>query len=277
MLNRIESSRHNPLALEDTGHALFDMYPQRRGNIFTEEVYRLTKAKDASAPNTDLRIPRQSQFSNNDVIILTRQPKGSGDIFGSMSNPTSRDATKAEARVIGTGPTYVDIAMPAGSFEASFGPAPNNRHGDRGDPNLRLRIDRFFSAIPFNRMISALSQITSLPEKSSDSKQESKDKTKDKVEAASKGLDPALREVVVSTYGYGDDIYPAPDADLQVLARKIAQAPFKSSGRHANEVLRFIQANPRRIFPPFNEPQLTAVGAALSRRLTMIQGMLISI
>lgn len=238
-----------------------------------EEVYRLMKAKDASSISSqDRRIPRQSQFSNNDVIILTRQPKGVGDIFGPSSNPTSRDATKVEARVIGTGPSYIDIAMSGGSFEATFGPAPNN-YGDRGDPNLRLRVDRFFSVIPFNRMMNALGQITALSEKVEDRKSEVKDETKKQQAQASKGLDPALREVVVSTFGHGDDTYPAPDADLQALAKKLAQAPFRSSSRLTNEVLKFIQANPRRIFSPFNEPQLTAIGAALSRRFTMIQGM----
>ncbi len=38
MLNRLEASLESPLALEEAGHCLFDMYPERRGNIFSDEV-----------------------------------------------------------------------------------------------------------------------------------------------------------------------------------------------------------------------------------------------
>ena len=38
MLGRIEASLENPLALENAGHALFDLIPERRGNIFADEV-----------------------------------------------------------------------------------------------------------------------------------------------------------------------------------------------------------------------------------------------
>jgi len=265
VLSRIELSAHNPLQLEDAGYSLFDMIPERRGNIFNEEVYRLMKPKNfiSASYSTNSkdrgRIPKQSQFSLNDVIILTKQPRGEGDIFSTSSSPLSREAQTKEARVIGTGPTYVDIAMPSGAFEQAFGPAPNNKHGKKGDPAMRLRVDRFFSAIPYNRMCTAISQITSLPSSQDGGKKIS-------------SIDPCLREVIVSTYGNGDKSYPAPDADLQALAKKLAQSPFKSSARLATEVLTFIRSNPRNVFPPYNEPQMTAIGAALSRRFTMIQG-----
>ena len=38
VLGRIEASLESPLALENAGHALFDLYPDRRGNIFADEV-----------------------------------------------------------------------------------------------------------------------------------------------------------------------------------------------------------------------------------------------
>jgi len=38
VLGRIEDSIDNPLSLEESGHALFDLYPERRGNIFSDEV-----------------------------------------------------------------------------------------------------------------------------------------------------------------------------------------------------------------------------------------------
>jgi hypothetical protein len=57
----------------------------------------------------------------------------------------------------------VDIAMTGGAFEAAFGPAPNDGSGN-GNRKLRLRVDRFFSNIPYQRMVSALSQMSSIPE-----------------------------------------------------------------------------------------------------------------
>ena len=39
------------------------------------------------------------------------------------------------------GPTYVNVAIPSGKYEAKFGPASNNRGLDgQGDPNLRVRV-----------------------------------------------------------------------------------------------------------------------------------------
>ena len=163
---RIESSIEDPLGLENAGHALFDMYPERRGDLFSDEIYRLTKSKDACQG-----MPVNSKFSNNDVIMLTLQPMGSGDFFDPKNLPTSEKAITAEARVVGTGPTYVDIAMPFGSFEANFGPAPNNQgESGRGSNAIRLRVDRFFSEIPYKRMVEALTKMSSIPERGSQSK-----------------------------------------------------------------------------------------------------------
>ena len=55
-------------------------------------------------------------------------------------------------------------------------------------------------------------------------------------------------------------------------SRKIAQPPLPNSSQLANQVLGYLQSNPHNIFPQFNGPQLSAIGAALTRRLTMIQG-----
>lgn len=38
MVGRLDASLEDPLALEIAGHALYDMYPERRGNIFSDEV-----------------------------------------------------------------------------------------------------------------------------------------------------------------------------------------------------------------------------------------------
>jgi hypothetical protein len=38
VLGRIKASLEDPISLEKAGHALFDMYPERRGNLFGDEV-----------------------------------------------------------------------------------------------------------------------------------------------------------------------------------------------------------------------------------------------
>ena len=45
-----------------------------------------------------------------------------------------------------------------------------------------------------------------------------------------------------------------------------------SSVKLANQVLSYIQNNPHNVFPTLNAPQLAAIGAALTRKLTLIQG-----
>jgi len=178
---------------------LFDLYPERRGNIFSDEVYRLVKSYDAtskdlvnvdngnknrihkendteeelkkdskqinssSVPSTSM-LPPNNKFSQNDVIMLTLQPGGTGDYFDRNTVPTNTDeAISIEARVLNTGPHYIDVAIPAGKFDSKFGPAPNNKGASgKGDPNMRLRADRYFSNVPFNRMVGALSQLTAV-------------------------------------------------------------------------------------------------------------------
>ena len=190
---RIKASLDDPLSLEVAGHCTYDMYPERRGNLFSDEVYRLTKANDASFVYNELDqknsedqenalssgddghqqryLPPNHKFSNNDVILLTLQPRGSGDYYEALNLPTSSTATSIEGRVIATGPTYIDVAIAGGMFESAFGPAPNNYGASgRGDPNLRLRSDRFFSNIPYTRMVGALTQLTAVPDRSSNNK-----------------------------------------------------------------------------------------------------------
>ena len=149
------------------------MIPERRGNLFSEEVYRIIKAPDATSTYTqdsDMTdsgnnyLPPNSKFSSNDVILLTLQPQGSGDFFDPVSLPTAETAVSVEARVISTGPTYIDIAVAGGMFEASFGLPANDQSG-KGNRKLRLRIDRFFSNVPYTRMVTALTQLTAIPDR----------------------------------------------------------------------------------------------------------------
>lgn len=52
---------------------------------------------------------------------------------------------------------------------------------------------------------------------------------------------------------------------------KLSRPPMGTSQKLAKQVLKYIKSNPH-IFPEFNSPQLTAIEAALTRRMTMIHG-----
>jgi hypothetical protein len=295
VLGRIEASLEDPLGLEHAGHALYDMYPERRGNLFADEVYRLIKAPDATQPD----FPVTSKISNNDVILLTVQPMGSGDFFDPKNLPlvSGGSAVSAEARVIATGPTYVDIVMPTGTFEANFGPAPNNEGpSGKGDPRLRLRVDRFFSEIPYKRMVEALTIMSTIPQRTVESKildeigenevtntnMNSRSNKENNSSNEGNGnphnnicMDEVLREAIIATHAFSDPSTPmfhdVDACDLQTLSRQLEKPPMSSSVRLANQVLTYVQAN-KHVFNALNGPQLAAIGAALTRKLTLIQG-----
>ena len=286
VLGRLKASLDDPLALEAAGYALFDMYAERRGNLFSDEVYRLSKAHDACtsflSDTSDSTLPPNHKFSTNDVIMLTYQPNGAGDIFGADRLPTSTNAIAAEARILNTGPTYVDIAMNGGAFEAAFGPAPNDGSGN-GNRRLRLRIDRFLSNVPYQRMVSALSQMTTIPENRKRPESEGIQQGQHGAETspttkqyANICMDEIFRETIISTFMLHDPssifFRDTEACDLREVAKSLSRPPLPNSATLANQVLSYMQTNPHGIFASFNGPQLTAIGAALTRRLTMVQG-----
>lgn len=196
------------------------MYPERRGNLFADEVYRLTKAKDATvsyirqsgeeSPTGLGLLPPNHKFSKNDVIILTKQGQGSGDFFDPSMLPTSGIGTTLEARVIASGPTYIDIAISGGAFSAAFGPPQDN--SGQPDPSLRLRADRFFSSIPYTRMIAAITQLTAIPERK---KEPSIDGIQsDEIVPSASGpyenicMDEVLKEAIIATHAFADSDSP---------------------------------------------------------------------
>jgi hypothetical protein len=297
----------DPLGYEAAGFALFDMFPERRGNLFSDEVYRLVKAKDATTAfesvtllsdtiddkSSSRFLPPNHKFSANDVIMITLQPQGSGDFFNAMSLPTN--GLSIEARVLNSGPTYIDIAVANGSFEAAFGPAPNNNQGPKGDSRMRLRADQFFSNIPYQRMVTALAQLTAIPDRKDASTiiPGSDDDVKNPHQRIS--MDELLREVILSTHAYSEPFsaYHNDDdfCDLQYLVRLLhlsrsesqgishplqssclAKAPMGSSQQLAKKAISYMTSDNQQIFEKFNPPQLAAINAALTRRLTLIQG-----
>jgi hypothetical protein len=284
-LGRIKASIDDPLSLEASGFALFDMYVERRGNLFSDEVYRLSKAHDACttfpSDTHDSALPPNHKFSANDVIMLTYQPNGSGDIFGPDRIPISTNAISAEARILNVGPTYLDVAITGGAFEASFGPAPNDYSGNGlSNRGLRLRVDQFLSNIPYQRMVSAISQMTSIPEirkkpESEGIQQDSKEKSTAE-NYANIRMDEIFRETILSTFMLNDPnsvfFQDTEVCDLREISKSLARSPLPNSASLANQVLSYMQSNPHNLFPKFNGPQLTSIAAALSRRLTLIQG-----
>ena len=101
VITRLESSISDPFLLEKTGNALFDIHPQRRGNLFNDEVYRLEKSIDATTTffpseatpeNSSVvsPLPPNHKFSRNDVIVVTLQPQGNGDFLGTTSLPQTK-------------------------------------------------------------------------------------------------------------------------------------------------------------------------------------------
>lgn len=213
------------MGLESAGYALYDLYPERRGNLFTDEVYRLVKATDATtsyAPTTTsntsllssesptLCFPPNHKFGTNDVILLTLQPGGSGDFFDPISLPTSEEAVSVEGRVLNTGPNYLDVALSRGAFETAFGPAPNNKDGPKGDPGLRLRVDRFFSNVPYMRMVAAINQITSIPQRRNVVSQDGLGNKEGRASSPYDDIrmDELLRDIILSTYSFNDPSSP---------------------------------------------------------------------
>jgi len=282
VITRLESSIADPFLLETSGHALFDIHPQRRGNLFNDEVYRLEKSIDAtttfpSSATPENRsitspLPPNHKFSRNDVIVLSQQPRGTGDFLGPSSLPTNKDVVKAEARVLNVGPTYLDVAIPAGKFLTAFGPASNNRGEEgKGDPNLRVRVDRFFSDVPFKRMVAALGQLTSVPDEQQVAAMSSINFVK---REGGFQMDSILKEAILSTFAIKDDyiLDGMSNPSLGDLPKKLAKPPLPTSTQLANQVMSYIQSNPMKLFPKYNEPQLTAIRSALTRRLTLIQG-----
>jgi hypothetical protein len=160
------------------------------------------------------------------VVAITLQPRGSGDFFGPSSIPAGDGAASVEARVLGLGPTYVDVALRAGSFEAALGPAPNDYHRPEGATNpsaapLRVRADRFVSRVPYERMVAALCQTTNVPvrTKTADAMRVSGGAPEDASSAAAPAydnihMDEVLREAILSTHALADPSNSPPPRDI---------------------------------------------------------------
>ena len=68
---RIKASLDDPLGYEAAGFAVFDLYPERRGNLFSDEVYRLVKAHDATTTFSE-----QSQNATDELPLYSKYITG---------------------------------------------------------------------------------------------------------------------------------------------------------------------------------------------------------
>ena len=187
----------DPFLLGKSGHALFDIHPQRRGNLFNDEVYRLEKSLDATTTffatstrpeNSSILspLPPNHKFSRNDVIVIvvSLQPRGTGDFLGTSSLPTIKDAVRVEARVLNVGTTYLGVAISSGKFLTSFGPASNN----------------------IKRMVTALgSFVTSVPEQQQHQQGTAVASPKYGKRVGGFQMDTMLKEAILSTFAVKDD------------------------------------------------------------------------
>jgi hypothetical protein len=154
---------------------------------------------------------------------------------------------------------------------------------------MRLRADRFFSDVSYQRMVAALTQITTIPNQGVTGKKTTNtiptatgiDKNEPKNNNNNNNMilmDQVLREAILSTHAFTDihsPLYRDPEVcDLEQLSNKLAKPPMANSHKLAKEVVKYMymKSNKGGIFPNFNAPQLAATEAALTRRMTMIQG-----
>jgi hypothetical protein len=233
-LGRIDASLEDPIGFERAGYCWLDMMAQRRGTLFgSEDVYRFSKAPDATTTihpsSTDTQRRQRHKFGPNDVIILTQQIQGSGDFFTLASLPTSELANILEARVLNVGGDpanpHLDVAIPAGRFQAAFGQDEQRLE--------RFRIDRYVSPVSYLRMVAALSQITAIPslntlpsqqhhKKKKDYRDEDDDDDDNEKTVPEIHMDPVLKEVILSTFFLPQqppDQSPVSDAVLDDLVR----------------------------------------------------------
>ena len=137
---------------------------------------------------------------------------------------------------------------------------------------MRLRVDRFFSDVPFRRMVAALGQLTSVPDRQQ--QQEGGNPTHD-TRVGGFQMDALLKEAILSTFAIKDDTAldeGMSNPTLGELPKKLAKPPLPTSNAMADTVMAYIRSNPNNLFPQYNEPQYTAIRSALTRRLTLIQG-----
>jgi hypothetical protein len=175
-------------------------------------VYRLTKKTslsrndDKAAASTMLL---HHTFRNNDILLLTKQPHGFGDVYSARPLQQQDMAAAAgggllEARVLNHGPTYIDIVLTDLLPEE-----------ERDNNAAVYRVDQFISPVPYRRMVNALSQLTAVqqPQRSPLSSHNNTATTTTTGGGGGGGstairMDDVIREAIVSTYAFTEAASP---------------------------------------------------------------------
>jgi hypothetical protein len=202
----------DPIQLERSGHAVFDMTLDYRGRLYADHVYRLTKktfSSSTTARNNDNQAAASTMvlhhtFRNNDILLLTKQPHGVGDVYS--ARPLQQDMAAAtggllEARVLNQGPTYIDIVLTDLLSEEESGNA------------AVYRVDQFISPVPYRRMVNALSQLTAVQQQRSPLNSHNNTATTTTTTGGSGSgsairMDDVIREAIVSTYAFTEAASP---------------------------------------------------------------------
>jgi hypothetical protein len=192
----------DPIQLERSGSAvLFDMMLAHRGRLYTDHVYRLTKAaakynKTTTKPDNNGRLLHHT-FRNNDILLLTKQPHGVGDIYGARPLKDTTSTGLLEARILNQGPTYIDIVLPELLAET------DESSSSSSSSNTVYRVDQFISPVPYQRMVNALSQLTAVVSPAGTT-----GNNNNATSISAIRMDNVIREAIVSTYAFTEAASP---------------------------------------------------------------------
>jgi hypothetical protein len=193
----------DPIQLERSGQAvLFDMTLEHRGRLYTDHVYRLTKAtakhnqQEKTTKLDNGRLLRHT-FRNNDILLLTKQPHGVGDIYGARPLKDTTSTGLLEARILNQGPTYIDIVLPELLAETDESASSSS------SSNTVYRVDQFISPVPYQRMVNALSQLTAVVSPAGTT-----GTNNNATSISAIRMDNVIREAIVSTYAFTEAASP---------------------------------------------------------------------
>ncbi|GMI10173.1 hypothetical protein TrRE_jg6569, partial [Triparma retinervis] len=224
---------------------MYDVALEYRGLVLGGggEIWRVTKLGPSGLKGSPPPLPRASKFARNDIVALTKTG-GPGDYW---ETPLSDGAVRAEGVVSNGGPYYVDVVLKAGEVSGTFG-------GGEGDV---FRMDRFFSDVTHARMCGAVAALT---------------RVEDGEDGGEGKIDKVIRDTILLSYAkedgeLGRGARESAGGKLDVLSKLIAKSPPQYTQPFLTAA--YSTATSGR---SFNNPQLTSIAAALTRRLTIIVG-----
>lgn len=199
-------------------------------------------------------LSKQAKFSKNDIAVLTRTEP----LNNYWMTPLDENADKVECVVTNAGPYYVDVLVKAGLMKGTFG------EGEERQKNI-YRLDRFFSDVTHARMCDAVASLTSLDRRYEGDNSGKPDPHEE------------IRDVILQSFAALDveaseSLRASSTEKLRALSKRISKAPNKYN--QADIAAAYREAIDSRKGCPdgFNNSQITAIAASLTRSLTNIIG-----